>query len=57
MHAMLKLIARAAAIASHAGKGALINPQAAQANGLQRLAFCFSGILARLMQETDRSVS
>jgi hypothetical protein len=27
------------------------------ANGLQRQAFCFSGFLARLMQETDRSVS
>jgi hypothetical protein len=57
MFRLLKRIAARAASASRMGTGALLNPSATQANGLHRLAFCFAGFLARLMQETDRSVS
>jgi hypothetical protein len=57
MSPLLKIIARDAASASPVSRAALPNPAAGQANGLQRFAFRFAGFLARLMQETDRSVS
>jgi hypothetical protein len=57
MFPLLKIIARDAASASPVSRAALPNPAARQANGLQRFAFRFAGFLARLMQETDRSVS
>jgi hypothetical protein len=57
MFHLLKRIASEGASASRVSRTALLNPAAGPANGLQRQAFCFSGFLARLMQETDRSVS
>jgi 16S rRNA C1402 (ribose-2'-O) methylase RsmI len=57
MFHLLKRIASEGASASRVSRTALLNPAAGPANGLQRKAFCFSGFLARLMQETDRSVS
>jgi hypothetical protein len=57
MFPLLKITAGRAADASPVSSAALINPRAAPANGLQRFVFCFAGFLARLMQETDRSVS
>jgi hypothetical protein len=57
MFPLLKRIAAHAASASRVGKVVLLTPAAGRANGLHRLAFCFAGFLARLMQETDRSVS
>jgi hypothetical protein len=57
MFPLLKRIAAHAASASRMGRTGLLNPAAKRANGLQRFAFCFAGFLARLMQETDRSVS
>jgi hypothetical protein len=57
MFPLLKRIAARAASASRMGRTGLLNPAAGKANGLYRFAFCFAGFLARLMQETDRSVS
>jgi hypothetical protein len=57
MFHLLKRIAREAASASRVSRIALLNPAAERANGLQCKAFCFPAFLARLMQETDRSVS
>jgi hypothetical protein len=57
MFRLLKRIAGEAASASPVSRTVLLNPAAGEANGLYRFAFCFAGVLARLMQETDRSVS
>jgi hypothetical protein len=57
MFHLLKRIASERASASRVSSTALLNPAAEGANGLQCNAFCFSPFLARLMHETDRSVS
>jgi hypothetical protein len=57
MFRLLKRIASDAASASRVSIAALLISSAGAANGLHRFAFCFPKLLARLMQETDRSVS
>jgi hypothetical protein len=57
MFPLLKIIAGHAASASRVSNAALLISSAGAANGLYRFAFCFPAALARLMQETDRSVS
>jgi hypothetical protein len=57
MFRLLKRIAGHAASAPRVSKSALLISTAAEANGLHRHTFCFQAHLARLMQETDRSVS
>jgi hypothetical protein len=52
-----KIIATRAAIASRLGSAALTNFRAAIAKRRERFGFWFWPVLARFLQETERSVS